>query len=150
VSIGSAFGKPEAAEVFRRLVALETNGEFKQFSCGDSVPHIAFDMTLMEEGELQERLVSFGYTPDIGHWGADQCLERGFTYVVARTFAQVDSGPSVDYGYKNPSTGEPYPPHDPGERHSRWWPTCHCEMSRQNQEWVTNGPEEKSLGALAQ
>lgn len=149
VSVGAGFGKPQAAEVYQRLIALEANGEFKRFSCGDSVPHIAFELTLHEEGELQERLVNFAYTPDIGYWGADQCLDRGFRYIVARTFAQVDSGPGVDYGYKNPSTGERYPPKDPGERHYRRWPTCHCEMSRDNQEWVTDGPEEKSVGATA-
>ena len=38
----------------------------------------------------------------------------------SRTFAQVDSGPSEDYGYTNPSTGAKYPPKPPGERHSRW------------------------------
>ena len=149
VSVGEDFGKPEAAEVYRRLVALDSSGEFKQFSCGDEVPHFGFDLTIQRESEVQERIVTLGHTPRLAPWGAQQCISRGFSYIVARTFAQVDSGPSVDYGYKNPSTGKRYPPKDPGERHSRWWPTCHCEMSRDNQDWVTNGPEETSLGANA-
>ena len=149
VSVGKDFGKPEMAEVYHRLVALEASGEFKQFSCGEEVPHFGFDLTMHEEGELQERLVMLGYVPYPAPWGPDRCISQGFNYVVARTFAQVDSGPSVEYGYKNPSSGEQYPAKDPGERHSRWWPTCHCEMSRTDPEWVTSGPVETSLGANA-
>ena len=149
-SIGSTFGKAEAAEVYRRLVALEANGEFKQFTCGDSTPHIRFDLTLVPEGEYQERLVTVGHTPDPKPMGADRCLMSGLHYLVSRSFAEVDTGPSMDYGYKNPTNGETYPPQEPGKRHSRWWPTCHCEMSRDDPEWVTNGPEETSVGAQAQ
>jgi len=149
VSVGADFGRPQAEEVLRRLVALDSAGEFDQFTCGEKAPHFGFDITLHRESELQEHIVTLGHSPYPQPWGADQCLSRGFQYVVARTFAQVDTGPSVDYGYTNPSTGKRYPPKPPGERHSRWWPTCHCEMSRADPEWVTTGPEETSLGANA-
>ena len=149
VSVSEDFGRPQAEEVLRRLVALDSAGEFDQFTCGETAPHFGFDITLHRPSELQENIVSLGHSPYPQPWGADQCLSRGFHYVVARTFAQVDSGPSVDYGYTNPTTGEKYPPTPPGERHSRWWPTCHCEMSRDDPKWVTNGPEETSLGANA-
>ena len=149
VSVGADFGRPQAEEVLRRLVALDSAGEFDQFTCGEKAPHFGFDITLHRASELQENIVTLGNTPYPQPWGADQCLSRGFDYVVARTFAQVDSGPSVDYGYTNPSTGEKYPPKPAGERHSRWWPTCHCAMSRDDPNWVTKGPEETSLGATA-
>jgi hypothetical protein len=149
VSVGSQFGRAQAEEVLRRLVALDSSGAFKQFTCGDSVPHFGFDLTLHREGELQERIVSLGYTPYPKPWGRERCLHQGFDYLVALTFAQVDTGPSVDYGYKNPSTGEVIPSHPPGERHSRWWPTCDCAKRDSVQDWVKNGPEETSLGANA-
>lgn len=150
VSIGKEFGQPQAEEVLRRLVALEANGEFKQFSCpGDSVPHFGFDLTLHQEGEYQERLVSLGYVPYPEPWGPQRCLHQGFDYIVARTFAQVDSGPGVEYGYTNPSTGKEIPPDPPGERHARWWPTCNCALRDSVQEWVKKGPKETSLGANA-
>jgi hypothetical protein len=149
VSVGSQFGQKEAEEVLRRLVDLDSSGAFKQFSCGDSVPHFGFDLTLHQEGEVQERIVSLGYTPYPKPWGRERCLHQGFDYLVALTFAQVDTGPSVDYGYKNPSTGEVIPSHPPGERHSRWWPTCDCAKRDSVQEWVKNGPKETSLGADA-
>lgn len=149
VSIGRDFGRPQAEEVLRRLVALDSAGEFDQFTCGDTAPHFGFDITLSRESDVQERIVSLGYTPYPQPWGADQCLSHGFDYVVARTFAQVDTGPAVDYGYTNPSSGKKIEPWTAGQRHSRWWPTCHCEMSRTDPEWVTNGPEETSIGANA-
>jgi hypothetical protein len=149
VSVGADFGRPQAEEVLRRLVALDSAGEFDQFTCGEKAPHFGFDITVHRESELQEHIVTLGHSPYPQPWGADQCLSSGFQYLVARTFAQVDTGPSVDYGYTNPSTGAKYPPTPPGERHSRWWPTCHCEMARDNPEWVTKGPEETSLGADA-
>lgn len=150
VSIGKDFGPPQAEEVLRRLVALDSGGAFKQFACGgDSVPHFGFDLTLHQEGPVQERLVSLGYVPYPQPWGRERCLNLGFDYLVKRTFAEVDSGPSVDYGYKNPSTGEALPSWTAGERHARWWPTCHCELRDSVDEWVTNGPKETSIGANA-
>ena len=149
VSVGAKFGQAEAEEVLRRLVALDSSGAFKQFTCGDSVPHFGFDLTLHQQGELQERIVTLGHTPELKPWGPQRCLGLGFDYLVARTFAQVDTGPSVDYGYKNPSTGKVIPSNPPGERHSRWWPTCDCAKRDTVQEWVRNGPEETSLGANA-
>ena len=150
VSIGRDFGPAQANEVLRRLVALDSSGAFKQFTCGDAVPHFGFDLTLHQEGELQERLVSLGHTPELKPWGPQRCLYEGFGYLVARTFAEVDSGASVEYGYRNPSTGKDIPADPPGERHSRWWPTCSCELRDSVQEWVKNGPKETSLGANAQ
>ena len=150
VSVGSEFGRAQAEEVLRRLVALDSAGEFDQFTCGEKAPHFGFDITLHRESEVQERIVTLGNTPYPQPWGEDQCLSRGFSYVVARTFAQVDSGPSVDYGYTNPSTGRKLEPWTAGERHARWWPTCHCEMPHTDPEWVTNGPKETSIGANAQ
>jgi hypothetical protein len=150
VSVGSQFGKAQAEEVLRRLVALDSSGAFKQFTCGDSVPHFGFDLTLHEEGELQERIVTLGHAPYAKPWGRERCLHQGFDYLVALTFAQVDTGPSVDYGYKNPSTGRVIPSNPPGERHARWWPTCDCAKRDTVEEWVRNGPKETSLGANAQ
>jgi len=150
VSVGSEFGRPQAEEVLSRLVSLDSAGEFDRFTCGEKAPHFGFDITLHRESEVQERIVTLAYTPDVKPMGAGQCLSHGFAYLVARTFAEVDSGPSVDYGYKNPSTGEEYPPRSAGERHARRWPTCHCEMSPDDRGWVTNGPKETSLGANAQ
>ena len=149
VSVGSQFGQAQAEEVLRRLVALDSSGAFKQFTCGDSVPHFGFDLTLHQEGPVQERIVTLGHTPYAKPWGHERCLHQGFNYLVALTFAQVDTGPSVDYGYKNPSTGQVIPSNPPGERHSRWWPTCDCAKRDTVQEWVRNGPEETSLGANA-
>ena len=149
VSVGADFGRPQAEEVLHRLVALDSAGEFAQFTCGEEPPHFGFDITLHRESEVQERIVTLAYTGYVKPSIESQCLSRGFDYLVARTFAEVDSGPSVDYGYTNPSTGEKYPPMAIGDRHARRWPTCHCEMSHDVREWVTNGPKETSTGANA-
>ena len=150
VSVGTQFGAQQMREVYRRLIALDSSGEFKQFACpGDTIPQFRFTLGLHQAGELQERLVDFGHTPELKPWGRSRCLYAGFGYVVARTFAQVDSGPGEDYGYTNPSTGKVIPPPLPGERHDRWWPTCRCELRDSVQEWVTNGSVETSLGANA-
>ena len=150
VSVGKDFGPAQAEEVLRRLVTLDSSGAFTQFACsGDGVPHFGFDLTLHQEGPVQERIVSLGYVPYPQPWGRERCLNLGFDYLVERTFAQVDTGPPVDYGYKNPSTGETLEPWSAGERHARWWPTCHCEQRDSVQEWVTNGEKETSIGANA-
>ncbi|NUO65761.1 MAG: hypothetical protein HOQ11_13765 [Gemmatimonadaceae bacterium] len=150
VSVGSQFGVPEAEEVYRRLVALEADSAFKEFTCpGDSLPHIRFRFSLTEEGEYQDRQVSVGHTPHFEPWGDDRCLDLGLHYLVQRTFAEVDSGPSLDYGYYNPSTGAKYGPEDPGERHARWRPVCRCQLREQDDEWAKAGPKETTLGAAA-
>lgn len=150
VSVGSEFGVPEMEEVYRRLVALEDSGGFAQFTCpGDSVPRFTFRMILKGAGEYSERLVYFGYRPELQSWGNDRCLNLGADYLVARTFAEVDTGPSVDYGYQNPSTGKRIAPQDPGERHARWRPICRCELRDQDNEWAKSGPIETTLGPTA-
>ena len=83
VSVGSQFGKAQAEEVLRRLVALDSSGAFKQFTCGDSVPHFGFDLTLHREGPVQERIVTLGHTPYAKPWGHERCLHQGFDYLVA-------------------------------------------------------------------
>jgi hypothetical protein len=151
VSVGSQFGVPEMEEVYRRLVALEERGAFREFSCpGDSVPRFRFNMILVGEGPVDERRVSFGHIPGIEYWGPQRCLNEGLQYLVARTFAEVDSGPSVDYGYKDPLTGKPLPDRGAGERHERWRPTCRCELRDSVQEWVLNGPSETTLGGAVE
>jgi hypothetical protein len=150
VSLGSQFGVPEAEEVYRRLVALESQGAFAEFTCpGDSVPHIQFRITLHREAALQERQADLAYNPEIKPWGADRCLDLGLDYLVARTFAEVDSGPSVSYGYRNPQTGQPLPDEKAGERHARWRPVCHCEQRDSTRDWAVYGPVETTLGAAA-
>jgi hypothetical protein len=149
VSVGRDFGPAQAEEVLRRLVALDSSGAFKQFTCGDTVPHFRFDLTLHQQGAVQERIVTLGHVPYAEPWGPDRCLHEGFDYLVARTFAQVDTGPSVDYGYRNPGTGKTIAAAEPGKRHSRWYPTCHCDSVGKTNDWVKLGPEETSLGATA-
>ena len=149
VSVGEDFGSPQAREVLRRLVALDSAGEFDQFTCGEKAPHFGFDITTHRISAYSDSHVTLAYAPYAKPMGKDACLASGFTYVVERTFAEVDTGPSADGGYTNMSTGEKIAPWTAGQRHSRWWPTCHCEMSRDNPDWVTNGPEETSIGADA-
>ena len=150
VSLGRDFGVVQAREVYRRLLALDASGAMNEFRCpGDTVPHFRFRMTFHEEGPLNERLISFGYTPPVEYWGAERCVNLGLRYLVERTFAQVDSGPSVEYGYTR-STGEQIPTEEIGERHARWRPTCRCDERETNREWVTLSPKETSVGREAQ
>jgi hypothetical protein len=149
VSVGRDFGPEQAKEVLRRLIALDSSDAFKQFTCADTVPHFKFDLTLHRQSAVQERIVTLGHVPYAKPWGPDRCLHEGFDYLVALTFAQVDTGPSVDYGYRNPSNGRAIPASEPGKRHSRWFPVCRCDSTGKSTEWVRNGPEETSLGANA-
>ena len=150
VSVGTQFGVRETEEVYRRLVALDARNAFAEFSCADDeVPHFTFDMVLEGAGEYNDRLVSFGYRPGLETWGRERCMKEGVRYLVARTFAEVDSGPSEHYGYHDPSTGRPLPDEEPGERHARWRPVCHCEQRDDTTEWVDHRPKETTLGADA-
>ena len=148
VTVGKNFGTEEGKQVLRRLIALDSSGEFKQFSCGEPVPPIGFDLTLHRQRGGQEPFVTIGQTPELFTWGPQRCLAFGINYLVARSFAEVDTGPSADLGYKTPSADTANGLGDAGKRHARHWPTCNCAMSRDSA-WVKNGPRETSIGANA-
>jgi hypothetical protein len=95
-------------------------------------------MRLGPAGELQEGLVSLGYSPAIDHAFKDRCLSSGLFYLLRQAFFEVDTGPPIDYGYVNPSTGEPIPPRQrtpPGK------PICRCDLRDSGREWVAYSRE---------
>ena len=150
VPVGREFGVREAEDVYRRLVALDASNAFARFSCpGDSVPHFTFSMVLKGAGEYSERLVYFGSRPELGYWGPQRCQSLGMSYLVARTFAEVDSGPSEHYGYTNPQSGKELADWTAAQRHERSIPVCRCALRETDENWATYGPHESTVGAAA-
>jgi hypothetical protein len=147
-TVGKDFGAAEANEVLKRLVALDSSGEFAQFTCGDPAPRFGFDLTLHPPRPRQDRQVTVGYTPELYLWGRQRCLAFGLSYLVSRTFAEVDTSPSVESLFVAPRTGDRTAVRSPGDRHLRRWPTCNCAMSRDSA-WVKSGPRETSYGQNA-
>jgi hypothetical protein len=147
-SVGKDFGAAEADEVLKRLVALDSSGEFAQFTCGEPAPRFRFDLTLHAPRARQDRQVTVGYTPELYLWGKQRCLAFGLSYLVSRTFAEVDTSPSVELPFVAPRTADRTAVRSPGDRHLRRWPTCNCAMSRDSA-WVKSGPRETSYGQNA-
>ena len=59
---------------------------------------------LLDRGPYRERLVRLQMTPRL--YENDDCLQESVNYVFQKTVKAIDTGPPIDYGYKNPTTGK--------------------------------------------
>ena len=104
-----------------------------EFTCGDDVPQMRYELTLKPEGEWNERLVSVGYAPKLDSGLEDRCLTSGISYLFRELLAEIDQGPPIDYGYVNPRTGERL---GPAEKFENQKPICRCDLRDSGREWV--------------
>jgi hypothetical protein len=139
-NVSAQFKKPELERLYQRLMQIDQRGELQPFTCGDRPPRMEFELTLEPEGQLNERLVSVAYSPEIDG-NTDRCLQFGLSYVVEGALAEVDHGPPIDYGYT--SAGKKTGPYVRGPRRA---PICVCELRQSGREWVAF--TEESAAAL--
>ena len=133
MSISREFTRDSLNALYAQAINEDTQLALADFTCGDPVPQVRYELTLKPEGEWNERLVSVGYAPDLDSSFKDRCLTRGISYVFEEMLAEIDTGPPIDYGYVNPSTGKPLGPYEKGENRK---PICRCDLRDSGREWV--------------
>src|SRR5438132_6133741 len=84
--------------------AAATDAEVSSLNCSKKLPHHEYSVTLWTEGEYRERIVRLQMTPRL--YQSDECLQEAVNYVFQRAVKATDPGPPIDYGYRNPHTGE--------------------------------------------
>ena len=131
-SVGAKFRKPELDSALASVDRLNAAHAFDQFTCGDAAPTFRFELTLRPQGEVNERYVSVAYAPAVSVT-EDRCLSFGLSYLVDSVFFLIDTGPRVNYGYVNPSTGQPLPDDMPSAPRK---PVCRCDLRHAGGEWV--------------
>jgi hypothetical protein len=130
-SISPEFKRPQMGQLLQRLNALAPGGALDEFTCGDPVPHLQFELTLKPERSLRERSVGVVSTPRFAD--KDRCLNFGLSYSVDVALADIDHGKPIDYGYTH-SDGTKAAPWTPG--HVGRKPVCQCELRDSGHEWV--------------
>lgn len=133
MSISREFTRDSLHALYASAISEDTQAALADFTCGDDVPAMRYELTLEPEGEWNERLVSVGYAPDLDSSFKDRCLTRGISYVFEELLAEIDTGPPIDYGYVNPHTGKPL---GPLERTANRKPICRCDLRDSGREWV--------------
>jgi len=108
---GNAFGRNVSASFRRpeleRLHAWLNSAEFRvaagKYSCAKPLPEFEVSVQLWEEGKFRERQVRMQTTPRV--YRDDGCLRDGIGFLFERAVKSLDTGPPIDYGYRNPRTG---------------------------------------------
>ena len=141
VSVSREFTRDSLKELYARASSEDTQTALADFTCGDPVPPMRYELTLQPEGRSNERLVEVGYAPDLDpppHVLVDKnrCLTSGISWVFNELIAEIDTGPPIDYGYVNPSTGKPLGALPLRSENSK--PICRCDLRYSGREWVAH------------
>jgi len=132
-SVSQSFKRPQVALALDRAQQFAASDSLKEFTCGASVPPLRMSIRLVPEGEYSERRVELTYLPDLHKMDDYACLERGIDYLFDETVRAIDSGPPINYHYKNPLTGAPL---YTGEWDRTHKPFCRCDLQHSGREWV--------------
>lgn len=103
-NVSKQFQRPQLNALYKVMNGPATKDEIAELNCGKRLPQHEFSVTLWTEGEYRERLVRLQMTPRI--YEGDECLQEAVNFVFQRTVKSIDPGPPIDYGYRNPQTGE--------------------------------------------
>ena len=103
-SISKQFGKPQLQLLYQKMNSAATDAEVSSLNCSKKLPHHEYSVTLWTEGEYRERIVRLQMTPRL--YENDECLQQAVNYVFQKTVKAIDTGPPIDYGYKDPHTGK--------------------------------------------
>jgi hypothetical protein len=102
--VSKQFDRQKLAGLYKVLNSEATKKEVAELDCGRRLPLHEYSVTLWTEGEYRERQVRLQMTPRLYH--DDGCLLDAVNFVFQRTVKAMDPGPPIDYGYRNPRTGE--------------------------------------------
>ena len=102
--VSKQFDRQKLAGLYKVLNSDATKNELADLMCGQRLPVHEYSVTLWAEGEYRERQVRLQMTPRL--YKDYGCLEGAANFVFQRTVKAMDPGPPIDYGYRNPRTGE--------------------------------------------
>jgi hypothetical protein len=121
--ISEQFGEPQLRSLYTAMNSPATDAEITALNCGKKLPHHEYSVTLWTEGEYRERIVRLQMTPRL--YGNDECLQQAVNYIFHTKVKAIDTGPPIDYGYKDPHTGTHL---DTSEIATKLpdKPECHC------------------------
>ena len=144
MSVSREFTRDSLQTLYARAISEDTQTALADFTCGDPVPPMRYEMTLQPEGRSNERLVEVGFAPDLYPSNREpvdkyRCLTSGLSYVFEELLAEIDTGPPIDYGYVNPSTGQPLGPLPLRSENRK--PICRCDLRDSGREWVAHSEE---------
>lgn len=98
------FGESQLRTLYQAMNSAATAAEVSTLNCSKKLPRHEYSVTLWTEGKYRERLVRLQMTPRL--YENDECLQESVNYVFQKMVKAIDTGPPIDYGYKNPMTGK--------------------------------------------
>ncbi len=104
-NISMQFAEPQLQSLYKAMNSAAVDTEITALNCAKKLPHHEYSVTLWTEGAYRERIVRLQMTPRL--YENDECLQKAVNFVFQKTVKAIDTGPPIDYGYKNPSTGKP-------------------------------------------
>jgi hypothetical protein len=102
--VSKQFGRPQLQKLHDFLNSEDGRREITALNCGKTLPQHEYSVTLWPDDAVTERQVRLQMTPRL--YKGDGCLEESLNYVFQRAVKTIDPGPPIDYGYKDPKTGE--------------------------------------------
>jgi hypothetical protein len=104
-NVSKKFGEPQLRTLYEKMNSPAVDAEITSLTCGKKLAHHEYSATLWIEEQYRERQVRLQMTPRL--YQNDNCLEEAVNFVFQRTVKEIDPGPPIDYGYKDPLTGKP-------------------------------------------
>ncbi len=103
-NVSKQFGESQLRSLYTAMNSPSTDAEITALNCSKKLPLHEYSVTLWTEGEYRERIVRLQMTPRL--YESDECLQQAVNYVFQKTVKAIDTGPPIDYGYKDPHTGK--------------------------------------------
>lgn len=103
-NVSKQFQEPQLQALYNVMNSPAVDDEITALHCGKKLAPHEYSVTLWTEGEYRERLVRLQMTPRL--YKNDDCLQESVNFVFQKSVKAIDTGPPIDYGYKNPSTGK--------------------------------------------
>ena len=103
-NVSRQFGETQLRSLYTAKNASSTDAEITTLNCSKKLPHHEYSVTLWTEGAYRERIVRLQMTPRL--YENDECLQHAVNYVFHKAVKTIDTGPPIDYGYKDPHTGK--------------------------------------------
>jgi hypothetical protein len=135
-NVSAKFTSRDLERLHERLNSTEFQRQLTRYNCGDPVPKVEFTVSLWEPGEYQERHVLVQPRPMFEAGGRERCLSFGLGYLLDLEVKRFDTGPPIDYHYRNPETGKDFGPEAyalPVPRE----PVCDCSKRDSRTEWLS-------------
>jgi|RhiMethySRZTD1v2_1073278.scaffolds.fasta_scaffold18928_6 hypothetical protein len=102
--ISRGFRRPELQKLYDTLNSAAVRKQIAALDCGAALPPFELSVTLWPDDAYTERQVRLQMTPRL--YERDGCLSDATDYVFQHAVKAIDPGPPIDYGYKDPLTGE--------------------------------------------